>query len=179
MKKTLTVVGVIIVLATGLLIISNRSKVSSGVPVVSSGVGYKDSTYLVDDQTVKITNGVSEIQSEYSSALIVTRYFGNEAKGDLNGDGVEDIVFLLTQNGGGTGTFYFVAVAFGNKLGGYVGANSVFLGDRIAPQTTEIKDGQVIVNYADRNPGESFTTQPSLGVSKYFKVLNGLLVDTK
>jgi hypothetical protein len=32
----------------------------------------------------------------------------SEAKGDLNGDGQEDIAFLLTSDRGGSGTFYYV-----------------------------------------------------------------------
>jgi hypothetical protein len=50
------------------------------------------------------------------------------------------------------------------------------MGDRIAPQTSEVKDGQVIVNFADRNPGEDFSVQPSLGKSLYLNFVNNSLV---
>jgi hypothetical protein len=60
---------------------------------------------------------------------------------------------------------------------GYTGTNAVFLGDRIAPQTTSITDGTLIVNYADRAPGEPMTAAPSVGVSKYLVIQNGTLVD--
>jgi hypothetical protein len=109
-----------------------------------------------------------------SAAKIVTRYFGNEATGDLNSDGTPDTALLLTQSGGGSGTFYYVVVALKTK-DGYMGTNAVLLGDRIAPQTTELRDGTVIVNYADRKPGEAMTTLPSVGVSKYLKVVDGVL----
>jgi len=35
---------------------------------------------------------------------------------------------------------------------------------------TEIQNGQIIVNYADRKAGEPMTTAPSLGVSRYLVV---------
>jgi len=55
------------------------------------------------------------------------------------------------------------------------GTKAIYLGDRIAPQTTEFRNGEIIVNYADRRPDEPFSTIPSVGVSKYFKVVDGEL----
>lgn len=60
---------------------------------------------------------------------------------------------------------------------GYQGTNAVFLGDRIAPQSILIQNGQVVVNYADRKPGEPFTTAPSVGITKTLKVDNGMLAE--
>ena len=105
---------------------------------------------------------------------ITTRYFGNEARGDLNGDGLADVAFLVTQNAGGSGTFYYAVAALQVK-NGYEGTNALLLGDRIAPQSAEVRSGELIVNYADRRPGEAMTTPPSVGVSKCFKVINGSL----
>ena len=96
-----------------------------------------------------------------------TAYFGNVAKGDVNDDGVTDLAFLITQNSGGSGTFFYAVAALQNAAGKYNGSNAILLGDRIAPQTTEIRNGILIVNYADRKPDEPFTTQPSVGVSQY------------
>jgi hypothetical protein len=108
----------------------------------------------------------------------VTQYFGNVATGDLNGDGVPDVAFILTQSGGGSGTFYYVVVALKTPTD-YQGTNAVLLGDRIAPQTTEIKNGQVIANYADRASGEPMSTAPSVGVSKYLAVTGSTLAEAK
>ncbi|MFM2357960.1 MAG: hypothetical protein RJA61_697, partial [Candidatus Parcubacteria bacterium] len=87
-----------------------------------------------------------------------------------NGDGREDVVFLATQETGGTGFFYYVLPAL-NTEKGYVGGEALFLGDRIAPQTTEKGKGSiVVVNYADRKPGEALSTQPSVGKSIWLKL---------
>ena len=136
----------------------------------NSAIDPQNATYIIEGQSVTLINGRAESAVAINSASkIVTQYFGNEAIGDLNGDGMPDVAFVLSQSTGGSGTFYYVAVAL-KTANGYQGTNAILLGDRIAPQTTEIRSGQLIVNYADRNPGEPMTTQPSLGVSKYLKV---------
>jgi len=126
----------------------------------------REATYVINSQVIELTNGLSEIEATPGSASkIVTRYFGNEAEYDFDGDGRLDTVFLLTQETGGSGVFYYVAVAL-NKESGYIGSQGLLLGDRIAPQTTEMGTGKiVIVNYADRKPGESFDVSPSVGKS--------------
>ncbi len=66
---------------------------------------YKDISCEIDGRQVSLVNGISEDNAAPgSSAKIATRYFGNAAFGDLNGDGKEDVAFLLTQNSGGSGT---------------------------------------------------------------------------
>jgi hypothetical protein len=106
-----------------------------------------------------------------------TKYFGNEATGDLNGDGKVDEAFIFTQQPGGSGTFYYVAVVL-RTAGGWQGTDAVLLGDRIAPQTTEIKNGLLIVNYADRLASEPFSAQPSVAKSMYLRVNGGKLIQT-
>ena len=93
----------------------------------------------------------------------------------MNGDGRPDVVFLLTQEPGGSGTFFYVVAALRNEAG-YQGTNGILLGDRIAPQNIAIENGRIVVNYADRKPDEPMTTRPSVGVSRFFKVLEGKLV---
>jgi hypothetical protein len=138
---------------------------------------YKNSTYVIDKQMVRLYNGVSDVAAAPpggqagSASKIVTRYFGNEARKDLNGDGKEDIVFLLTQDRGGSGIFYYVVVAVSKvvwKKEVYVGSQGYLLGDRIAPQTTTIGEGDLItVNYAVRKESDPFSTSPSVGKSAY------------
>ncbi len=124
---------------------------------------YKNATYVIDGQVVALVDGVAE--TDVDGVQVTTSYFGNELVKDLNGDGVDDVVFLLTQNPGGSGTFFYVVAALASDSG-YVGSQALFLGDRIAPQTTESGPGnQVIVNYATRALDEPMTTPPSVGTS--------------
>lgn len=136
---------------------------------------HKNAEYVIEGQRVKLVNGEAETEvAPGSASKVTTKYFGNEVKHDLNNDGKEDVVFLLTQNSGGSGTFYYVVAAL-NTERGYVGSEALLLGDRIAPQTTEISQnpnhqGVIVVNYADRAAGEPMTTQPSVGKSIWLKL---------
>lgn len=114
---------------------------------------YKNIPYIIDGQNVKLDENST------------TRYFGNEIRKDLNSDGKEDIAFLITQNTGGSGTFFYVVAAINNGSS-YSGSQAFLIGDRIAPQTTESGPlNSIIINYADRRPEESMTTKPSIGKS--------------
>ncbi len=133
----------------------------------------KNATYQIQFQPITLVNGKYEETSAPGEEVqwkTVTQYFGNDAKGDLNGDEIPDIAFILTQNGGGTGTFFYVVAAIQNSAGRYIGTNGVLIGDRIAPQSTEIRDGMLIVNYADRLADEPFSVRPSVGVSLNLKL---------
>lgn len=121
---------------------------------------YKKIAYSIDGQTVSLGSEV--------------RYFGNELFTDINNDGRDDVVFLVTHDAGGTGTYFYVVAALSTEVG-YVGSEGYLLGDRIAPQTTVVsQDPQhhnvIVVNYADRAAGEPMTTAPSVGKSAYLKL---------
>lgn len=146
-------------------------------PVEVDPTGYRNAEYEIEDRTVQLVDGMHEVEAAPgSSTKVVTRIFGNEATGDLNGDGLDDVAFVMTQDPGGSGTFFYIVVALRTDEG-WRTTNAVLLGDRIAPQTTEIRDGVLIVNYADRAPGEPMSATPSVGMSKYLKVVDGRLVE--
>ncbi len=164
------VIVLIVLIVLGVLLIKNNT--------VKTLVEYKNATYVIEGQLIKLTNGRSEVvTTPGSTSKTITQYFGNLAEGDLNGDGKNDVAFLVSQTNGGSGTYYYVVASL-NTTVGYVGTNAILLGDRISPQTTQIKDGQIIVNYADRKSGEAMTVRPSVGVSKYLTVQGTTLVES-
>lgn len=146
----------------------------------TQGVDPQNATYLIDGREVTLVNGVAEQEAAPGSATkIVTKYFGNAVDIDLNSDGLMDSGFLLTQDGGGSGTFFYVAAAI-NNAGSAQGTNAILLGDRIAPQSTNVDPNnpvQFIVNYAERKVSEPMSAQPSVAVSRTFKFDNGTLVE--
>ncbi len=136
---------------------------------------YKNATYTIEGKEVKLIDGVSETPATSDSASVVTtKYFGNELVADLDGDGREDVAFIVTQDSGGSGTFFYGVVAL-NTPQGYVGSEGYLLGDRIAPQNTNLSSDEihrhvVIFNYAERLPGEPMTARPSVAKSVYVKI---------
>lgn len=147
------------------------------LPVETEQPDLKNITFVLSEIEVTLVDGLSETEAAPGSATkITTQYFGNEVFGDLNGNGKDDAAFLITQDGGGSGTFFYVVAALQTETG-YEGTNAILLGDRIAPQTIELQDGMLAVNYTDRKPDEPFTTPPSVGVSKYFQVVDNVMVE--
>jgi hypothetical protein len=142
---------------------------------VPAGTEYRNAEYVIEGQRIKLTDGLAEADiSPGSASRIVTRYFGNELKTDLNDDGREDVVFLITQQRWGSGTFFY-AVAALNTEAGYRGSDGYLLGDRIAPQTTVVSRNPrhknvIVVTYGDRRPDDPMTAQSSVSKSVYLKL---------
>lgn len=170
--------GVVVAVLVGGFFVLNSYVYNAKQPAAAAD--YKDAEYVIEGERVKLENGVSETEAAPGSAAkVVTRYFGNEVRHDLDDDGREDVAFLITQETGGSGVFFYLVAAL-NTPDGYVGSHAFFLGDRIAPQTTGIDEGKtsrgtnrqnvIVVNYAVRLPGEPFTASPSLGKSTWLKL---------
>lgn len=135
------------------------------VPVVRPDIEAKNTTYTIDGAAITLVDGDAfSVAVPGSASEITTGYFGNEVKADINNDGKEDVVFLLTQETGGSGLFFYVVAAV-SEGEDYKGSQAFFLGDRIAPQTTQYENGVVVVNFADRAVGEPFSVPPSVGKS--------------
>jgi hypothetical protein len=135
------------------------------------GSSPQNATYIIENEPVTLVNGVAEKEiAPDSASKQVTRYFGNDVTLDLNGDGLMDTAFLLTQESGGSGVFFYVVAAL-TTAEGYQGTNGVFLGDRIAPQSTLVdpnNPAQFIVSYGDRATDEPMSAEPTQMVSKTF-----------
>lgn len=164
--KTYWIVSIIAAVAVIAGIVALNSSALETGDELKRAANYKDASYIINGEVVTLKNGMAEKEAAPGSASkIITRYFGNEILHDFDGDGREDVAFLLTQETGGSGTFYYVVAAL-NTADGYKGSSGVLLGDRIAPQSTNMGLGNIIVvNYAVRGQGESFADQPSIGKS--------------
>jgi hypothetical protein len=173
-RNTLISIGVLLIAVVGLILFTtSKPAVAPTLPdSTQSQFDGQNSTFVIDGATTTLVHGMSEVEAAPGSTSKVTiRYFGNEAKGDLNSDGFEDVAFLVTEQSGGTGLFYYVVVALGSATG-YRTTNAFFVGDRIAPQSTEIHSDskELHVNFAERKPGDPMTAKPSVGAVLLLKV---------
>ncbi len=142
------------------------SKIPPPRPPGSAAATPRDAAYGIEGRDVKFTDGAADGAS----------MFGIPTEGDLDGDGDRDAVIMLTTDGGGSGTFFYLAAAVQEGTG-YVGTVAVPVGDRIAPDTTSIEDGMIVLNYATRYPWEPFTAQASVGKTKRLRYSNGALTE--
>lgn len=164
MKNFLIVIVVIAVLVGGFFALNSyiyNEKQGEGLPQ-----NFRDVAFRISDEPITLQDGVVQARTALGGDSLTTiRYFGNELVHDIDGDGTEDTVFLITQETV-EGNMFFYAVGAIQRDEGYTGTHAVYLGDHIAPQTTEKgADRQIIVNYMDRAPGEPMTTPPSVGRS--------------
>ena len=139
---------------------NERIPVSTAGPVTASDP--LNATYIIEGKEITLHNGRSEVPGAPDSAT-KTRTFisGDAVEEDLDGDSDFDAALILVHDPGGSGTFYYVAVAE-NLNGQYRGTNAVRLGDRTAPMNLEIRNGVVIVRYVKRRPYEPMSTAPSV-----------------
>lgn len=130
-------------------------------------------SYNIDGRTLTLKDGAAEaeyppMEGDKFAEKIQLSLFGEPVYGDLDADGDNDAAVWLSVYGGGTGVFYYAALAV-NEGTGYRSTNMLLLGDRIAPQTLEVRDGRAIYNFAERRTGEPMAAQPSVGRSFYIK----------
>ena len=124
----------------------------------------KNSTLIIEGESVSLIDGVSELLIASSSdQKVVTRYLGNEALGDLNGDGRADVIFWVTEESGASEVYYYTLAALRDPLG-YSITNAVLVGDRIMPQATYIKpgSGEIQVKYLKHREDETMTKEPTI-----------------
>lgn len=159
MEKITVFIVLVLALVGGWYFLKPSSETNT-IPLV---VNPKNTTYLIDEEPFTLVNGRAEKEvTPGSASKSVLSIFGEPAYGDIDNDGDDDAVVILTLDSGGSGTFYYAGIAV-NDNGSYKGTDTILLGDRIAPQSYAIREGKAEVNYAIRNPGEDFSVQPSLG----------------
>jgi len=125
MKNKIICIPVLVaVIIAGAFIFSKQKEVNESIKDDHINISYK-----IEGVDVKLKDGYAEESVPNSASKIITNYFGNELVTDLNGDGLDDIAFLITQQTGGTGTFYYLVAAL-NSEDGYIGSRGYFIGDR-------------------------------------------------
>ena len=77
-------------------------------------------------------------------------------------------VILERQDGGDSDRYYLAAAL--NSQGAMNGTAGIVLGDRVAPQNLDVRDGKIIVSYLDRKKGEAATVAPTVVVTRTFVV---------
>lgn len=162
MKIIYVLVGLGII-AAGYYFLTSSSRQNAPLPEPQAqAFDGRNSTFMIDGKEVTLAQGVSEVSIPDSSAKITTRYVGNETIGDLMGNGNNDIAYFVTQETGGSGTFYYVVVAYKTESG-YKTTNAFLVGDRILPETLYIpmNSRELHVNYTDRKKDEPMTALPT------------------
>jgi hypothetical protein len=127
----------------------------------------------------QLKDGVFEEPVAPGSATKTKIRLGKEqALGDLNSDGAEDAAVTLVVDPGGSGTFTFLSAVINDK-GSARPVASVLLGDRIVVKSIAIQSGNVVVTMLTRKPDEPMSAEPTVEVTRTFKLQGDKLVEIK
>lgn len=106
---------------------------------------YTTQTLPDSAQTYRLTNGLYQSGADPASkGYISVVMLDNVAFGDLNGDGLDDAVIVLSENYGGTGMFVSL-VAVLNQAGEPQQAAVLAVDDRPNIETLGIVDGSIVL----------------------------------
>jgi hypothetical protein len=135
-------------------------------------IGYPNAIYEINGEMIAVAGGANigaGIKADSKSGIMHR---------DINGDGTEDAVFILTSSSGGSGTFYYLVAAVKDKIM-FVGTNAVFLGDRVSVTGISWTNGMIEVKYKTRRPEDAMTDAPTVQQTDYFIYSAGRLVPAK
>jgi hypothetical protein len=165
----LLIIGVLLLVGI-YLVKPTKDEVKEEVYFDETKPDVKNMIYDVEGTIFELKNGEAEYKfsedSETTNSLVI---FGEPVYGDVDKDGDEDTALWLVNDPGGTGKFYYAVLVLNNG-DVYKTTNTVFLGDRIAPQTLEIKPEGVVYNFAERSPEDPMTAEPSVAKSVWIKL---------
>ena len=111
-------------------------------------------------------------------------------RADLNDDTLDDLAAVLLLDSKGSGIFYYLNVFLADLDGRLNLVGTQFLGDRIKFDFIEIYGeasltgvpihaddyGQLAVGYSMHAAGQAFAEQPSLYITRHWKVSEGKLL---
>ncbi len=121
---------------------------AAAVPTVASLTAsrLKNGTYKLPQlgETVTLVNGKFDRETS-GTDIVHAALLDPIAFGDLNGDGVEDAAILLSENGGGTGTWISV-VAVLNQGGTPMQSANHLIDDRAQIRGMTVQNGRIVVD---------------------------------
>lgn len=95
------------------------------------------------------------------------------ARGDLNGDGLDEYAAMVAENYGGTGTFVFLAV-FAEANGKLMYQNSVLVDDRPLLNELSIASGEIFLD-ATTHKSDDPMCCPTLRTERHYRLIHNYL----
>lgn len=131
----------------------------------------KSGTFIIEKQRIQLNDGISALPAMKGVSTMIKTYTTDiQAIGKVDPNNMDDLAVVLRQEPGGSGIFYYFAVML-DAQNAYLTTNSVLLGDRIKVESLSITPDRIIeAKILDRNPGEPFSTAPSVEKILRFKV---------
>ena len=115
----------------------------------------------------QLQDGVYEEKIDPDSASKISLMLSDHVTfGDINGDRLDDAAVVLVASGGGSGTFYTLAIVI-NRMGNPFHFHSASLGDRIQLDSVEIEDNVITVRMMTHGEGDAMCCPTQAEVRRY------------
>lgn len=124
-------------------------------------------------QIVRLTDGKFEQGNPGSADFISVSVTDFVARGDLNGDEEDEVVALITENFGGTGTFVFLTV-YSDVDGTLTFQTSKIVDDRPQLNVLSVEENEVFLD-AVMHGSEDPMCCPTLKTTRHFRFVDGQL----
>jgi uncharacterized protein len=136
-------------------------------------IDYKDAIYRIDGKDVTLLDGQhTQPAADDASEQDVTRVIEPPAHAVGKLGGRSAVAVFLSSQGGGSGTFYYVALAFNDGRG-----TTFKLGDRIQPIGIAINGDDLVVTYLDRKRDEPMAVPPTVPRERHFAYMNEQILE--
>ena len=124
-------------------------------------------------QVVQLTDGKFEQGTPGSEDFVSVSVTDFVAAGDLNGDGSNEVVALVSENYGGTGVFVFLAV-YAENQGRLVFQTSRIVDDRPVLNAMSIANGEIFLDAVIHGPDEPMCC-PTLRTTRHYRLVDNQL----
>jgi hypothetical protein len=124
-------------------------------------------------EVVQLTDGKFEQGAPGAEDFLSVAVTDFVALGDLNADGSEEAVALISENYGGSGVFVFLAV-YGNLNGTWSFQNSIMVDDRPQLQAVSIADNEIFLEAVIHGPDEPMCC-PTLRTRRHYRFVDNQL----
>lgn len=140
------------------------------LPVLSDAM-LQNGAYLTPQysRSVTLVDGKSETGS--GESYFLASLLPQQARGDLNGDGLEDVALLLAENGGGSGVFVSL-IGVLNQNGLPVQTGALLIDDRPQINSLEIRDGRILLDAVIHGINDPMVS-PTLQVRETIELAGG------
>ena len=119
--------------------------------------------YYIDGIVYTLVNGELEQAIEDSTTVNKFKLLDFKASGDINKDGTDDVAVVVTNDAGGSGTFYYLAIFTSGSSP--VIENTSYLGDRIVVKDITFTNNQFQVKYLDRDSEADMASDPTIEIT--------------
>lgn len=104
----------------------------------------QEASYQIEGNEMQFIEGKSELDVE--GIHVIAQILNEPVYGDVNSDGEDDAVFLLTYTKNDSSSSYYIALAL-RDAGGFLGLNAVPIHNQYVPKEISIRDEIIVVSY--------------------------------